>query len=138
MKNGTVYIGLLLFTLTFSMTTKGQNFIGLPKSEISGLLKTVNPHFKPDRNAINPTYKYLKYVDKIGEQTILFFLSDKDVCTFVRWICDYSNLTDMTDMLNRKYHKNGPNLWSYSEKGSNYVVTLVEDEWYFTVSFRKN
>ena len=129
---------LLLLILTCSFTIEGQNFIGLHKNEIAGLLKTVNPQFKLDKSAVNHTYKYLKYVDKVSEQTILFFLSDKDECTYVRWMSDYSNLSDMTGMLNKNYRKNGANSWSYSDKGENYSVTLVEEEWYFTVSFRKN
>ncbi len=77
-------------------------------------------------------------MDKVSEQTLLFFLSDKDVCTYVRWISDYSNLGDMTAMLNKNYHKNGTNSWTYADKGDDYSVTLVEGEWYFTVTFRKN
>jgi hypothetical protein len=138
MKTGLMYTGMFFLVLLFPVETDGQNFIGLPKDEIAGLLKTVNPQFKMDRGAVNPTYNYLKFVDKVSEQTILFFLSDADICTYVRWMADYANLTDMIGMLNRKYSRNGPNSWTYSEKGDNYTVTLVEEEWYFTVSFRKN
>jgi hypothetical protein len=116
----------------------GQNFIGMPKSAIPALLKTRYPQFKLDKGAVNHAYNYLKFVDKVSEQTLLFFLSDKDVCTYVRWISDYSNLSDMTAMLNQNYHKSGVNLWTYTDKGEDYTVTLVEGEWYFTVSFRKN
>jgi|WetSurMetagenome_2_1015567.scaffolds.fasta_scaffold332884_2 hypothetical protein len=132
------YLGFFLFALTCSFETEGQNFIGLHKSEIAGLLKTINPQFKLDNNAVNHTYNYLKFVDKISEQTILFFLSDSDVCTYVRWMADYANLHDLTGMLNQNYHKQGPNAWLYKDKGCNYKVTLEEEEWYFTISFRKN
>lgn len=138
MKTGFGYMVLFLLMLFLPFETEGQSFIGMHKDEIPGLLKTVNPQFKLDRTAVNRTYNYLKFVDKVSEQTILFFLSDTDVCTYVRWMADYANLTDMTGMLNRKYRRNGPNSWTYSEKGENYSVTLVEEEWYFTVSFRKN
>ena len=132
------YTGLFLLMLLFPVKTDGQNFIGLHKDEIAGLLKTVYPQFKLDRNAVNRAYNYLKFVDKVSEQTILFFLSDTDVCTYVRWMADYANLSDITGMLNSNYIRNGPNSWTYSEKGENYTVTLIEEEWYFTVSFRKN
>jgi len=138
MKTDFGYTGLFLLMMLIPVETNGQNFIGLHEDEIAGLLKTVNPQFKLDRNAVNRAYNYLKFVDKVSEQTILFFISDSDVCTYVRWMADYANLTDMTGMLNRKYLRNGPNSWSYSENGDNYTVTLVEEEWYFTVSFRKN
>jgi hypothetical protein len=117
---------------------KGQNFIGMSKSAIPELLKTRYPQFKLDKGAVNHAYNYLKFVDKISEQTLLFFLSDKNVCTYVRWISDYSNLSDMTAMLNKNYRKSGANSWTYTDKGEDFTVTLVEGEWYFTVSFRKN
>lgn len=138
MRKGIGHMGLFLYLSAFSYIVEGQNFIGVHKNEIAGLLNQVNPQFKLDRNVVNHTYNYLKYVDKVSEQTILFFLSDEDECTYVRWMADYSNLSDMTGMLNQKYRKNGSNSWSYSDKAGDYSVTLVEEEWYFTVTFRKN
>jgi hypothetical protein len=131
---------LLPFIILFSMATlvNGQNYIGLHKSEIENLLKASMPDFKQDKYAVNHSFNYVKYVDKITEQTILFFLSDSDICTYVRWMSDYANLNDMIGMLNRKYVKTGSNTWSYTDKGEEYTVKLEEEEWYFTVSYRKN
>jgi hypothetical protein len=128
---------LLLLSASYTPAT-AQNFIGLTASEIAVVMNTDYIQFKLDKNAVNHTYKYLKYVDKISEQTILFFLSDKDICTYVRWMSDYSNLNDMISMLNKNYKKNGVNTWTYAEKGESYMVKMEEDEWFFTVSFRKN
>jgi len=124
--------------LTFFAVASGQNFIGLSKEKIPALLKTVNPQFKLDRNAVNHTYNYLKFVDKISEQTILFFLSDKNTCTYVRWMSDYSNINDITGLLNHNYRKSGNGKWNYADKGETYTVTMVEEEWYFTITFRKD
>jgi len=106
--------------------------------EIASAVKSGYPQFKIDRNAVNHTYKYLKYIDKISEQTILFFLSDKNICSYVRWMADYSNLNDMIALLNQKYRKSGENTWSYAENGESYSVKLEEEEWYFTITFRRN
>jgi hypothetical protein len=133
---GNLLLLLLLFASCWS--ANAQNFIGLKALEIEALMKSDHIQFKLDKNAVNHTYKYLKYVDKISEQTILFFMSDKDICTYVRWMSDYSNLNDMISMLNKNYKKSGVNTWAYHEKGENYTVKLEEDEWFFTVSFRKN
>jgi len=132
------YIVISALLLACSVGLSGQHFIGLHKSEIAGALKEMNPQFKLDKNAVNHTYKYLKYVDKITEQTILFFLSENDICTYVRWMADYSNLGDMTGMLNKNFKKNGTNTWTYSVKGVGYTISLEEEEWYFTISFRKD
>jgi hypothetical protein len=137
MKKACAYI-IMILSLSCTVDLKGQNFIGIHKDAIPGLLKTAYPQFKLDKSAVNHNFTYLKFVDKISEQTLLFFLSDKGICTYVRWIADYSNLNDMITMLNENYHKTGSNIWTYSDKGVAYTVTLVEDEWYFTVSFRKN
>jgi hypothetical protein len=51
---------------------------------------------------------------------------------------DYSNLNDMIGMLNNKYKKSGTNIWTYTDKGENFTVKMEEEEWYFTVTFRKN
>jgi hypothetical protein len=107
-------------------------------AEIAAALKVGYPQFKLDKNAINHTYNYLKYVDKISEQTILFFMSNNNICTYVRWMSDYSNLNDMIGFLNKKYKKTGVNTWSYAERNENYTVKLEEEEWYFTITFRKN
>ncbi len=138
MKRGYNYTIIFLLLIAGMAELHGQNFIGMPKSDIPALLKTRYPQFKLDKGAVNHAYSYLKFVDKVSEQTLLFFLSDKDVCTYVRWISDYSNLGDMTAMLNHNYRKSGANLWNYTDKGDDYTVTLEEGEWYFTVSFRKN
>ncbi len=115
----------------------GQNFIGMHKDNIADALKQDYPDFRLDNTKVNNTYNYLKFVDNISEQTILFFLSDDDVCIYVRWISDYANLNDMIGMLNRKYRKNGEKSWIYSQNGKRYVVTLEEEEWYFTVNIRE-
>jgi len=117
--------------------THGQNFIGLHKDNIAKVLRQDHPDFRIDNSSVNNTYKYLKFIDSVSEQTILFFLSDDDMCTYVRWISDYANLNDMIGMLNRTYKKNGEKSWTYSHDGKHYAVTLEEEEWYFTVNIRK-
>ena len=127
-----------IVSFVFSLQTFSQNYIGMHPGEIATALKSEFPQFKLDKSAVNHAYKYLKYVDKISEQTILFFLSDTDICTYVRWMSDYSNLNDMIGSLNKKYRKSGENTWSFSDKGENFTVKMDEEEWYFTVTVRKN
>jgi hypothetical protein len=131
-----IFSGLIIFVSL--MPVMSQNYIGMSPVEIAAAVKAGNPQFKLDKTAVNHTYNYLKYVDKISEQTILFFMTDKNVCTYVRWMADYSNLNDIIPMLNKKYRKTGENTWSYTDKGDNYSVKMEEEEWYFTITFRKN
>lgn len=129
---------LILFLVLAMEGVYAQNFIGMQPPAIAAVLKSEHPQFRLDKNAVNHTYSYLKYVDKISEQTILFFMSDDGKCTYVRWMADYSNLNDIIGMLNQKYKKSGENTWTYADIGGNYTVRLEEEEWYFTVTFRKN
>lgn len=114
---------------------QGQNYIGLHKDSIQKTLRKDFPDFRMDNSSTNTTYKYLKFVDRVNEQTALFFLSGDNMCTRVRWMSDYSNLNDMTNMLDARFRKEGDMKWAYRSSGRSFSITLDEDEWYFTVNF---
>ncbi len=128
---------LLNIILAFSFHAAAQNYIGMHKDEIVKVMQKQRPEFKYDKNAINRSYNVIKFVDKISEQTMLFFLSEKNICTYVRWMSDYSNLTDIIGELDRTYKKKDEKTWQYSDKNQEYVIRLEEGEWFFTVSIRK-
>jgi predicted GNAT superfamily acetyltransferase len=130
-----VFITYLL--LVFSFHAAAQNFIGMQKDEIIKVMQKDRPHFKLDKNSINRTYNYIKFVDKISEQTLLFFLSESNSCTYVRWMSDYANLNEIITELDKKYKKKDEKTWNYTDKGQDYIVKLEEGEWFFTVSIRK-
>lgn len=137
MKKASYQILATVILLFAGLQLHGQHYIGMQKDRIAGIVKQQNPNFRIDNSAVNHTYHYLKFVDDVSEQTMLFFLSDNDVCTYVRWISDYANLTDITIQLNRQYDKAGEKRWSYSEGGKRFLVTLEEGEWYFTVNINQ-
>ena len=128
------HIGIGVVLLFAGLQVNAQHYIGLHRDRIATELKKQNPDFRPDDSAVNNTYHYLKFVDDVSEQTILFFLSDNDVCTYVRWMSDYANLTDITHLLNREYRSAGEKRWTYTEGGKRFRITLEEEEWYFTVN----
>jgi hypothetical protein len=130
-------IFLLNMVLVLSFHAAAQNYIGMHKDEITTILQAERPGFKLDKNAVNRSYNLIKFVDKISEQTILFFLSEKDICTYVRWMSDYSNLTEIIGELDRSYRKKDEKTWYYTDKNQEYVVSLEEGDWFFTVSIRK-
>jgi hypothetical protein len=130
----TFFLYLLIF---FSLDAAAQNYIGMHKDEIMAVMSEKQPNFKLDKNAVNRSYNYLKFVDKISEQTMLFFLSDSLHCTYVRWMCDYANLNDLLGELDKKYKKKDDKTWYYSDKGQDYIVKFEEGEWFFTISIRK-
>lgn len=123
--------------LAFSFFASAQNYIGLQKDEIIKVMQKERPGFKFEKNAVNRSYNMIKFVDKTSEQTMLFFLSEKNICTYVRWMSDYSNLTEIIGELDRLYKKKDEKTWYYSDKNQDYVVRLEEGEWFFTISIRK-
>lgn len=132
-------IRLFIFLVTFlaCFETNGQNFIGMHKNEIVDSMKISYKNFKLNNDVVNKTYKYLKFEDHISEQTMLFFLSEDDRCTLVRWMSDYSNINDIIKELDEKYRKIDKNSWSYKNKGKEYFALLEDGEWYFTVTIRQ-
>lgn len=129
-----IHILFMLFALA-SNSAYGQNYIGMHKDSIQKTLRKDFPDFRPDNSTTNSTYSYLKFVDRVNEQTVLFFLSKDNRCTRVRWVSDYSNLTDIRKMLDSKYTRMGDKTWYYKAGGKEYSITLDQEQWYFTVSF---
>lgn len=131
------YILILLLAAVPWFKVHNQNYIGLHKDELIQLMKTSQKSFKLNTDAVNNKYKYLKYEDKINEQTMLFFLSEDDYCTYVRLMCDYMNLNIVIDSLDKKYTRTNQYKWTYRENGKTFDVDLEKGEWYFTVSIKK-
>jgi len=128
---------LLNIILFLSFQAAAQNYIGMHKDEITKVLQKERPAFKLDKNSINRSYNVIKFVDKISEQTMLFFLSEKDICTYVRWMSDYSNISEIIGELDRSYKKKDDKTWHFTDKNQEFVVRLEEGDWFFTISIRK-
>jgi hypothetical protein len=128
---------LLHIALIFTFNAAAQNYIGMHKDEIVKVMQKERPGFKIDKNSVNKAYNVIKFVDKISEQTMLFFLTEKDICTYVRWMSDYSNLTEVIAELDHSYKKKDEKTWYYFDKNQEYVVKLEEGDWFFTVGIRK-
>jgi hypothetical protein len=132
-----ISIYILLITLIIQFQVKGQNFIGMHKNEIASLMKETQKEFILNKDVVNKKYNYLKYEDRINEQTVLYFLDNNDYCTYVRFISDYSNYNSLIDTLNKKYKRRNENTWIYTDKGVKYIVYLEKEEWFFTINTKK-
>jgi hypothetical protein len=130
-----IYITLIVFVI--SLQVNAQNFIGLHKNEIATLMKETQKEFKLNTDVVNKKYNYLKYEDKINEQTLLYFLNKDDYCTYVRLISDYSNYNSAINELNNKYTRKNENTWTFIDEGKKYIVYLEKEEWFFTINTKK-
>jgi hypothetical protein len=114
-----------------------QQYIGLHKNVIKQMMKSENNELYLDESTINKTYKYLKYVDALGQQTLLYFLDEDDKCKLIRYMCDYSLLNEQIERLDQSYTKKDENSWQYKEDGEIYEISLEEKDWYFVITTSK-
>ncbi len=125
---------LLLGIVVMTGKLYSQEYIGYHKDVIKKRMKDENKLFKLNTTTVNKYYNYLKYEDKVNEVTILFFLSDTDYCTLIRYMSDYSNINETLGNLNNKYKKISKNHWQYKKRDKTYSVKLEEGDWFFTVT----
>lgn len=117
-----------VFLILISMGTFGQNLIGYSETEIIKYMKE-NDKKMNFNDVSNTSFKYLKYSDNTGSQTLLFFLDDELVCQSVRLICDKSIKEKKVKEFNSMYKSSGQNRWIDIHDGKNYLVEITEDRW---------
>jgi len=124
---------LVVMVINFVIPVKSQHLVGKTRLVAEEEIKNHLPEFVIDHSSVNHTYKYLKYINKVTEQTMLVFLSDDDICTSTKVVSDYSNLLQVKKDLDKNYKPVGKDTWKYTIDDKKYVVTLKREEWYFTV-----
>lgn len=123
-----------VYLASFSFNVTGDyHFIGLTKNEIKNKMDEQMDEFNLDNSTVNKSFNYLKYVDYLGQQTILYFMDENDICTASKWMCDYSLLDEKINLLNNLYQNAGENTWKYEQDGTEYQVKLEEEEWFFSM-----
>ncbi len=120
--------GIMLFS---------QNLIDHSASEIETIMKERYKNFKPSKTTNNPHYRYLKYENHQQTETLLFFLSEDDVCIYYKYIGDYSRFYSKIAEMDEKYEKIDKNAWIEELNGAKYRIELTKREWFFTLTTRK-
>ncbi len=124
------------FAFIQSIHAQVEHFIGLHKNEIKTKMQTEMDKFNLDETSVNKTFNYLKYVDYLAQQTILFFLDENDACTASKWICDYVLLDEKINELNSEYNETDENIWQYTHDHQVYEVKLEKEDWFFSIITR--
>lgn len=110
-----------------------QHLVGLHKDSVVVHVRKEMRSFFPDNSVKNTMYRYLKFVDKINEETLYCFLSEKDICTSTRLISDYSNLYKKLEWLNQNHRRQNDSTWYYFSNGKKYQIILRQEEWFFVL-----
>lgn len=116
----------------FVLPVKAQHLIGKTEAQIEKEMEASYADFDLDRSTVNHTYKYLKYVNKTTEETLLVFLTVDNICSSTKLTSDYANLPQVKKQLS-KYKPAGKNKWVYVVNGVKYTVKLKQEEWFFSV-----
>jgi hypothetical protein len=127
----------MIVCLVFPVQVAGQHFIGRHKSEVRDLMDREKKQLYEDDQSVNRVYNTLKYIDRLGDQTLLFVFSDQDTCLYSKWMCDYSMLHSVIADLNGKYSQSAEDTWSYVHNREPYIITLTAGDWYFTITTKK-
>ena len=123
--------------LVFPVKVSGQHFVGRHKTEVRDLMEKEKKHLYEDDHSVNRVYNTVKYIDRLGDQTLLFVFSEQDTCLYSKWMCDYSMLNVVIADLNGNYAQSAEDTWSYVHDGMPYVITLTAGDWYFTITTKK-
>jgi len=124
---------VLFFLLPLGMA--GQNLLGYKAGDIEKFISRNKKELVKDENSRNDYYKYLKYTDgTAGTSTYYFFLSDNDRCLRIKSMHVHSMKDIVEDELDSLYKRTGTNRWSDRNRGIDAVISLVSEEWFFTVT----
>jgi hypothetical protein len=115
----------------------GQHFIGKHKTEVKDLMGREEKQLYEDDQSVNRVYNTVKYIDRLGDQTLLYVFSENDTCLYSKWMCDYSMLNSVMAKLNSKYTQSAEDTWSYVHDQEPYIITLTTGEWFFTITTKK-
>ncbi len=129
-------LSTVLLLMLFSFQGTAQEFVGLTAEEIKQRMRAERKDFHLDETTVNRVYRYLKYVDDLETRTILYFLSDEDVCTFYKEIYENDQLNPVKEHLDTTCRKIADTLWLKETPHGTMEKVLVRRDWFFTVTTR--
>ncbi len=129
---------LISFLLLIAGTGKSQTLVGYHSDDVKKIMKETQNEFRLNDDIKNEYYNYLKFENRFGTKTFLFFLSENDTCTYTKMMCDYSELKETLGMLNEKYQMVNENKWIEKMNNEKYTITLKKEQWYFTLVTRRS
>jgi hypothetical protein len=112
-----------------------QNLVGMTGNDIQKYMKE-NRLDMSFENVTNDSFRYLKYSNNSGNQTILFFFEKDSVCKSIRLICDTAMKTEKVKEYDSLYTRSGENKWIENREGKNYLVELKDEEWSCIVTIK--
>jgi hypothetical protein len=129
-----VTVILIVCCLAFHGRVGGQHYIGKHKSEVRDLMKEYEKQLYEDKSSRNTLFNMIKYIDKMGNQTLIYVFSEGDTCIYHKRMYDYSMLHKVVSGLNESYEQSAEDSWSYKHEGEDYRISLTAGDWFFTIT----
>lgn len=119
-----------------SLSVNAQNYIGLHKNDIAKQMPQEYKGFYFEKEVNVDDRGFLKYVNTIEEQTVLFMINTDGVCTAVSRMYNTWLHEQVINELNRKYQQVSTNKWLEVKDGKEYDLTLIKGKWFLTLIIR--
>jgi hypothetical protein len=119
-----------------SQLVNAQNYIGLHKNEIAKQMPQEYKGFYFEKEVNVDDRGFLKYVNTIEEQTILFMIDADGYCTAVSRMYNTWLYDQVVNELNSKYQQVSTNKWLEVKEGKNYDLILIKGKWFLTLTIR--
>lgn len=119
-----------------SLSVNAQNYIGLHKGDIAKLMPQEYKGFYFEKEVNVDDRGFLKYVNTIEEQTVLFMINTDGLCTAVSRMYNTWLHEQVINELNRKYQQVSTNKWLEVKDGKEYDLTLIKGKWFLTLTIR--
>ena len=130
------YIVLIIPFWLIQLTVQGQNYIGMHKDDIRKLTPKEHKGFVFEKEVENGDRSFIKFVNVIDEQTLLFMVDSKGICTSVSRMYNTWLYDQIQKELKKNYKKKGSDTWIESKDGKKYEIKLKNGEWFITVTTR--
>ena len=130
------YIVLIIPFWLIQLTAQGQNYIGMHKDDIRKLTPKEYKGFGFEKEVENGDRSFIKFVNVIDEQTLLFMVDSKGICTSVSRMYNTWLYDQIQKELKKNYKKKSSDTWIERKDGKEYEIKLKRGEWFITVTTR--
>ncbi len=127
---------MVTLMVMLSVTSSSQNYIGFHKDEIAKRVPMEYKGFFFEKEINLNDRGFVKFVNTIDEQTLLFMFDTQGICTsasrmYNTWLYDqvYSELSKNFKQLSK-------NKWLDVKNGKSYEYTLIKGKWFLSVTIR--
>lgn len=132
-------LAISFVTTTFlflSLSINAQNYIGFHKDDIVKLMPQEYKGFYFEKEVNVYDRGFLKYVNTVEEQTVLFMINTDGVCTAVSRMYNTWLHEQVVNELNKKYQQVSTNKWLEVKDGKEYHLALIKGKWFLTLTIR--